>query len=56
MKMGSTATGTWTRSDLQPGQALREPSALFTKLDPEIVEQERAYLGAPRDEHEIVVE
>ncbi|MAS36516.1 MAG: methionine--tRNA ligase [Anaerolineaceae bacterium] len=53
---GSTATGTWTRSDLQPGQALREPSALFTKLDPEIVEQERAYLGAPRDEHEIVVE
>ncbi len=50
------AIGTWAKSDLQPGQPLREPAALFTKLDPEIVEQERAYLGAPRDEHEIVVQ
>jgi methionyl-tRNA synthetase len=51
---GSPATGTWAKSVLQPGQPLREPAALFTKLDPEIVEQERAYLGAPREEHEIV--
>ncbi|MBZ0293946.1 MAG: methionine--tRNA ligase [Anaerolineae bacterium] len=51
----SKASGTWTKSDLQPGQKLREPSALFTKLDPEIVEQERAYLGAPRDEHPITL-
>lgn len=52
---GSGATGTWSKSSLRPGQPLREPAALFTKLDPEIVEQERAYLGAPRDEHPIVV-
>src|SRR5690606_39009332 len=51
---GSKATGTWAKSALQPGQPLREPAALFTKLDPEIVEQERAYLGAPRREPEIV--
>lgn len=50
------ATGTWAKSELKPGHALREPKALFIKLDPEIIDQERAYLGAPRDEHEIVVE
>ncbi len=50
------AVGRWEKSDLQPGQRLREPAALFTKLDPEIVEQERAYLGAPRDEREIILE
>lgn len=52
---GSSAIGAWAKSDLQPGQTLREPSALFTKLEPEIVERERAYLGAPREEHEIEV-
>jgi methionyl-tRNA synthetase len=50
------ATGTWAKSDLKPGHALREPKALFVKLDPEIIDQERAYLGASRDEHEIKVE
>jgi methionyl-tRNA synthetase len=47
------AIGTWTKSDLQPGQSLREPQALFVKLEPTIVEAERSFLGAPRDEHEI---
>jgi methionyl-tRNA synthetase len=49
------AIGRWDKSALQPGQALREPSALFVKLEPEIVDQERAYLGAPREEHEIAL-
>jgi methionyl-tRNA synthetase len=53
---GSGAIGTWAKSTLKPGQTLREPAALFTKLDPEIVEQERAYLGAPREEHDIIIE
>ncbi len=50
---GSKAIGTWTPSQLPPGQALREPKALYTKLDPDIVEAERAYLGQPRVEQEI---
>src|SRR5690606_13135834 len=53
---GSGAIGTWAKSELKPGQPLREPSALFIKLDPEIVEQERSYLGAPREEHDITIE
>ncbi len=52
---GSKAIGTWAKSDLKPGQALREPSPLIVKLEPEIVDKERAYLGAPRDEGAIVV-
>jgi methionyl-tRNA synthetase len=52
---GSKAIGRWEKSNLKPGQALREPKALFVKLEPEIVEKERAYLGAPREEHEIQV-
>jgi methionyl-tRNA synthetase len=47
------AIGTWEKSNLRPGQPLREPQALFIKLDPSIVEAERAYLGAARDEHNI---
>jgi methionyl-tRNA synthetase len=50
---GSGAIGRWERSELAPGQPLREPKALFVKLEPEIIEQERAYLGAPREEHAI---
>ncbi|NWF70636.1 MAG: methionine--tRNA ligase [Chloroflexi bacterium] len=52
---GSKAVGRWQVSALAQGQALREPAPLFVKLDPEIIEKERAFLGAPRDEHEIVV-
>ena len=50
---GSKAIGRWEKSNLQPGQALRQPSALYVKLEPEIVDQERGLLGQPRDEHEI---
>ena len=35
----------WCPSDLQPGQALLEPTPLFKKLDEEIVAQELARLG-----------
>jgi methionyl-tRNA synthetase len=52
----SKAIGRWEKSSLQPGQALREPKALIVKLEPEIVERERSLLGAPREEHEIVVD
>lgn len=52
---GSKAIGRWEKSDLKPGTALREPAPLIVKLEPEIVEAERALLGAPRDEREIVV-
>ena len=52
---GSKAIGKWEKSTLKPGQALREPAPLIVKLEPEIVERERSFLGAPRDEHEIVV-
>lgn len=47
---GSKAIGRWEQSDLQPGQKLREPEALFIKLDPETVEKEREALGKPRIE------
>jgi methionyl-tRNA synthetase len=41
----SGATGRWAPSELPVGQALRKPTALFAKLEPEIVDQERARLG-----------
>jgi methionyl-tRNA synthetase len=37
--------GSWTPSELPPGQALREPTPLFRKLPPETAEQELARLG-----------
>jgi len=49
------AMGHWEKSNLRPGQKLREPAALFVKLDPIVVEQERGYLGQPRVENPIVV-
>jgi methionyl-tRNA synthetase len=52
---GSHAIGRWDKRRLPAGQPLREPQALFTKLEPEIIDQERALLGAPRDEREVVV-
>ena len=42
---GCGAIGEWRASELPAGQKLREPAPLFTKLDPEIVEQERGNLG-----------
>jgi methionyl-tRNA synthetase len=53
---GANAVGRWQISALAPGQALREPRPLFVKLDPEIVDQERSLLGAPRDERTIELE
>lgn len=44
------AMGRWEKSQLKAGTALREPAALFIKLDPEVVEVERAKLGNPRIE------
>ncbi|MDZ4767610.1 MAG: methionine--tRNA ligase [Chloroflexota bacterium] len=49
----TAAIGTWAVRVLQPGAALREPQALFVKLEPEIVNAERALLGAQREEHPI---
>jgi methionyl-tRNA synthetase len=39
------ATGRWEPSQLQPGQALRQPAPLFKKLEPSVAEEERAKLG-----------
>ncbi len=39
------ASGRWEPSLLPPGQRLQEPQPLFRKLDPSIVEEERARLG-----------
>jgi methionyl-tRNA synthetase len=41
------ATGRWAPSQLQPGQALRQPGPLFKKLEEKIVDEERARLGTP---------
>jgi methionyl-tRNA synthetase len=40
----SGAVGTWTKSELPPGQALREPAPLFKKLDESVIEKEYARL------------
>jgi methionyl-tRNA synthetase len=41
----SGAVGTWSKSELPAGQALREPAPLFKKLDESVVEEEYARLG-----------
>lgn len=41
--------GRWEPGDLPVGQALREPQPLFRKLDAELIDQERARLGQPRE-------
>jgi hypothetical protein len=38
-------TCTWTKSELPPGQALRQPAPLFEKLDESVIEEEYARLG-----------
>jgi len=40
----SGAVGTWTKSELPPGQALRQPAPLFKKLDESVIEEEYARL------------
>lgn len=49
------AIGAWEYVDLPPGQALRKPQPLFTKLDDSIIEDEQARLGQPREETDITV-
>jgi methionyl-tRNA synthetase len=39
------ALARWEPSQLKAGQTLRQPSALFKKLDPLIIEEERARMG-----------
>lgn len=46
-------TGTWSKSDLKQGQKLREPQPLYTKLEPEVVDEEKARLGQPYEEKPI---
>ena len=41
----SNASGTWKAGDSSAGRSLRQPGPLFRKLEPEIIEQERARLG-----------
>jgi methionyl-tRNA synthetase len=43
----SEAGAVWLPSRLQPGQALQQPAPLFKKLEPSIVEEERARMGKP---------
>jgi methionyl-tRNA synthetase len=52
---GSKAIGTWEAQELPQGQALREPAALFIKLEDTIIADEQGRLGQPRDEHPILV-
>ncbi len=42
------ASGRWEPSQLPPGQPIQKPKPLFRKLDPSIVEEERARLGKPQ--------
>ncbi|CAN5179366.1 methionine--tRNA ligase [soil metagenome] len=42
----SGAVARWDAMELQAGQALKEPQALFTKLDPDTAEKEMAAMGA----------
>lgn len=39
------ASGKWQPSEIQPGRSFEKPEPLFKKLDPSIVEEERARLG-----------
>ena len=42
----SGAMGTWTKSQLPPGQPLRQPAPLFRKLDEGVIQEEYARLEA----------
>jgi methionyl-tRNA synthetase len=46
----SQASGRWEPGDLPVGQRLRDPEPLFRKLEPELIDEERARLGQPRNE------
>jgi methionyl-tRNA synthetase len=40
----SDAVGSWAKSELSPGQALRQPAPLFKKTDESVLEEEYARL------------
>ena len=42
------ASGRWEPSTLEAGRSLQQPAPLYKKLEPKIVEEERARLGQPR--------
>jgi methionyl-tRNA synthetase len=42
-----TATAKWEFSQIEPGRKLQPPEPLFRKLEPKIIEEERARLGKP---------
>ena len=44
---GESATGRWQPSELEAGRRLNQPQPLFKKLEPKIIEEERARLGSP---------
>jgi methionyl-tRNA synthetase len=52
---GSQALGKWEARTLPVRQPLREPNPLYVKLEPEMIEIERAKLGQDREENEIVL-
>jgi methionyl-tRNA synthetase len=41
----SGAVGTWVKSELRPGQALREPTPLLNKLDESVIEEQSAAIA-----------
>ena len=45
--------GRWELSALPVGQALREPQPLYRKLEPELIDEERARLGQPREQSDL---
>ncbi len=50
---GAGVVGRWEPGDLPVGQALRAPEPLFVKLEPELVDEERARLGQPRESESV---
>ncbi len=52
---GAGAIGKWEKSDLQPGQALRQPAPLFQKLDESVIEFEYEQFNQPRVEPPITL-
>lgn len=53
---GSKAIGEWSAQPLPQGQALRQPSPLFVKLEDTIIGEEQARLGQFREENDIVMD
>lgn len=53
---GSKAIGEWSAQALPQGQALRQPSPLFVKLEDTIIGEEQARLGQFREENDIVMD